>query len=156
MLIGRLTKFSPFQAFISRSLFFTTCKIFCKIGQGQNNGRRHTSVLFNPHSPLRQIFYHSMLDPDMTCGENNERRHTSVQFGRCRQFDGFYFEPHQLNVGCRQKGGSCKGDSANPLNSWMARISKNIKDLKGGYVNFSSQMVINCFQSIFQCWCLPC
>ena len=40
----------------------------------------------------------------MTCGENNERRHTSVQFGRCRQFDGFYFEPHQLNRGADKRG----------------------------------------------------
>ena len=60
-LIAGLTKFSPFQAFISRSPFFfvTTCKICAKLGETRT--RRHTSVLlFKPHSSLHQIcpFYH--------------------------------------------------------------------------------------------------
>ena len=79
--------------------------------------------------------------------ENNGRRHTSAVVCSYPQFHGFSFEPHHHQS--RQSRGSCDGDSANPVNSWMARISRNIKDLKGDFTNSPPQIVINCFQSVF-------
>ena len=144
-------KFIP--SIYSRCPSFPTCRIFCKIGKGQNNGRRDTSVPVCPHPFLKLVASITFKPPQTkVLVQNNGRRHTSVQFSPVvcpyRQFHGFYFELH-LTMGSAQKDGSSDGDSANPANSSMAGIKRNIKDLQGDFTNSPPQIVINCFQSVF-------